>query len=1087
MAEKQPIPKDPIQTRSLSVPIFLATAAMLASFGLAMYDEFFLRRPYKDYQEEFIVVYANYLSEGLLPKQKKALKEITEAPEYVALQEALAREEAAGAEESRVIDAELVSVVDNIARMAETVKVARAKLAALNYSYETAPEDAKASVKSDMDDVLKGPHEVELVDAMGENPKWVSFDYNGLLAKNEEFLKAKGDHEKKKGEISNRAKAIGTAMQEYVAARLKGPHPDGVQKLVDASDARKVGPNKDPMGFRLPVLPNGQILQINVEELNWVDRCESCHVGIREPIEMVGDALQKANEGKIPENHLKAYTSHPNRELLEVHNPEKFGCSLCHGGNGRSVSSVFLAHGLNKHWLTPLHPAENIEAGCVQCHKHDLVLKGKGIEAKTLNEGKWLFYWKGCWGCHKYEGFDKEPDMITEAEKKLHALDEQRITMARAREAEEETSQKSLIDQKMAGLDTQREELAKNLASIKASASKVGPTLNRLHHKVSKEWLVAWIESPDKFKPSTKMPVFRFEPGDVERIAAYIWQHSKSPTNPANQAANVAPKKHQPGDVARGQLLFENRGCLGCHTVQRDGKAFGDGFATDLSRIGDKANYDAVVDWILNPTNGVMPSLRLADQEASDIATYLFSLKTGEVFADPRAQMLEDPKLAAEGAAIIRHFGCGGCHTIDGMEAEGRIGTELTAEGNKPKERLDFGRLEHDFKQTEYRVGFEEKEGGEWTHKHFFQTKLKDPAKFGTGKNYLNPRDKLKMPNFRLQDEQINALTTFLMGSVESELPKIESNALSQGFVYNPGEAGKAIQEGWWIVKKYNCVGCHQFETGVEPGLWALPIYRGAGKSMAGADWPDMSVRRPPSLVGQGFRTDPQWLAKFLRNPALANPEQHSNGVRPYLDIRMPTFRLSDLEIQKLVRFFGALSTQPAQYAKQAVPALDAQELKMARTIFKGVGCVKCHAIGDPVRDAREANAPPLTLMGERMNPPWTIRWIQNPGLLMPGTSMPQNFKQEFSVTLKDGRKLVGAGYEANLATGKGSMKDEAGGKIDFMLKDVVGEPQAGRWVLNPVPDELKGYKGDHIELVTRYLHKHYDVAEIPNGMPDTK
>ena len=49
--------------------------------------------------------------------------------------------------------------------------------------------------------------------------------------------------------------------------------------------------------------------------------------------------------------------------------------------------------------------------------------------------------------------------------------------------------------------------------------------------------------------------------------------------------------------------------------------------AANLSFLGDKANYDYVVEWIkdpraLNPKT-VMPSFRLTDAESRDIATYL--------------------------------------------------------------------------------------------------------------------------------------------------------------------------------------------------------------------------------------------------------------------------------------------------------------------------------------------------------------------------------------------------------------------------------------------------------------------------------
>ena len=94
-----------------------------------------------------------------------------------------------------------------------------------------------------------------------------------------------------------------------------------------------------------------------------MDRCESCHMGIREPV-----TLTKAAMGGE-----EAFISHPDRELLKVHDPEKFGCTPCHGGNGVALTSVEKAHGYNEHWLWPLHAKENLEAGCQQCHSQEIV------------------------------------------------------------------------------------------------------------------------------------------------------------------------------------------------------------------------------------------------------------------------------------------------------------------------------------------------------------------------------------------------------------------------------------------------------------------------------------------------------------------------------------------------------------------------------------------------------------------------------------------------------------------------------------------------------------------------------------------
>jgi len=68
-------------------------------------------------------------------------------------------------------------------------------------------------------------------------------------------------------------------------------------------------------------------------------------------------------------------------------------------------------------------------------------------------------------------------------------------------------------------------------------------------------------------------------------------------------------------------------------------------------------------------------------------------LKKQEPSSYADASFIDDPKLKDEGKKWIRHFGCAGCHEISGLEDEGRIGTELTSEGSKPIERLDFALL----------------------------------------------------------------------------------------------------------------------------------------------------------------------------------------------------------------------------------------------------------------------------------------------------------------------------------------------------------------------------------------------------------
>ena len=321
------------------------------------------------------------------------------------------------------------------------------------------------------------------------------------------------------------------------------------------------------------------------------------------------------------------------------------------------------------------------------------------------------------------------------------------------------------------------------------------------------------------------------------------------------------------------------------------------------------------------------PTCAFPWDEARDIASYLMTLKKQEPSSYARADYLNDPNLKAQGHALVQRYGCAGCHEIAGMEDEGRIGTELTKEGSKPIEQIDFALLTA-----------EAREQGWYDHKGFFEHKLEKPEIYDTGRDWKDrdPNERLRMPDFDMKPQEISALTTFLMGAVDSQVPP--------RYWDTPEDQRRDIQEGWWVVKKYNCMGCHQFMVGQSSHLMTLARYQ----------TPEWKDQLPPKLMGEGARANPDWMLKFLANPAMDPKDTDRNGVRPYLKVRMPTFYFSPIEIRKLVRFFQALAGQPMPYIPPKLEPLSDQEIAMARALFtsKAAPCLKCHATGD--RHARQ-------------------------------------------------------------------------------------------------------------------------------------
>jgi len=131
---------------------------------------------------------------------------------------------------------------------------------------------------------------------------------------------------------------------------------------------------------RLPI----EIRQITVPALHTVDRCVSCHLGIDDP-----RMADQANP----------HRTHPQR-LLAIHRVEKFGCTVCHQGQGAALS-FNEAKAEDYFWDYPLLPARLTEATCASCHDPRALPPGS---AEKLVLGMKLFEQKGCGGCHKLDG-----------------------------------------------------------------------------------------------------------------------------------------------------------------------------------------------------------------------------------------------------------------------------------------------------------------------------------------------------------------------------------------------------------------------------------------------------------------------------------------------------------------------------------------------------------------------------------------------------------------------------------------------------------------------------------------------------------
>ncbi len=1070
--------RDPIVSRSTSGWMLISALLLTLSLAWALWDEAFGQRPWKGMQQEFVSRYTRYLK-SIKPLAGKTEAEVKESPEYQALNEEAQAALERVKPETAEIDQKVTRIQKQLDKVTEPFQNQRGHLTVIAYNIETAHGSAKDKYRREAEETRKETVEVELPPADGSgkstiqemNYEQLEKLYNDLRDEKAQLLGRKAELLKEPAELSKKR-------DDYLKNHVIGLGPTQIDGLV-----RKME------NFDYSILPH----QISVNSASIVDRCQVCHVGIREPLNLKPEDLAPEGPGKKPDSLSRAFVSHPSKELLQIHNPDRFGCSGCHWGNGRATTSDVKGHGRHKYWLWPLFERENIEAGCQQCHAKDRVTQG----ANTLNLGRDLFYERGCVGCHRYEGFDRETDALAGSRQSNTQLEDQitanekliREDTEAANQASDDAEAQRLLAHAEALrvtnslLAARRDQLNLQSKYLMQDQKKIGPNLKDVRLKLRKEWLPIWLENPQGFRPGTKMPTFwRFSTAtdghgvkpdadaadQIKAISAYLWQESFDGRVPEQQR----------GNAARGKQLFETRGCLGCHSIGDAESPIGGDFAANLQRVGEKSNFNYIVRWIHNPRERwapycpkekrdltpedysknnkqyvfdtelnsrcpndgtelqvqnmtVMPNFRLSDADARDIATYLFSLSGPPSYPD--ASFMDDSNLKQKGFGLIKQYGCAGCHEIKGFEEEQRIGKELTVEGATPIERLDFALLTHDAEKGHdpLKLHGEHSEKPWYNHKGFFEHKLAEPSIYDQGKE-KDPKDKLRMPKPFLTPEWRNALTTFLLGSVGTE-----GSNVPRSLFYDPQDQRRQdVQNGWWVIKKYNCVGCHQIQVDQRSSLMGVPLYQ----TPEGKDF------LPPRLTSEGARVDPNWLLRFLTDPSLseqrgptaaetarpqaspgngqpANGNQNAtasvsgngngqeasssgklkpqpgldrNGVRPYLQARMPTFNFSPNELQILVRFFMALSGQQEPYIKEPLQPLTEQEKMVARQMFtSGTPCLKCHITGDPAHDAT-AIAPNFLLAPERLKPDWTFRWLLDPAQISPGTAMPTGlFRKE--------------------------------------------------------------------------------------------
>ena len=577
------------------------------------------------------------------------------------------------------------------------------------------------------------------------------------------------------------------------------------------------------------------IKQIWVQKLNRVDRCETCHLGLKEA------ALVNAEE---------PFTTHPRIH----HDIEEFGCTMCHGGQG--VATEYKASvGKGKFWEEPMLSSSFIESSCGKCHKEDNV-----PEAPVLNEGRQLIRESNCVGCHKIGNIQKQwvppldgigskvnrtwlvnwlknpkqyfpgtkmPNFLLSDEEANNLADflmtftnppaNAQLQPLPAVLKQSSDAQSSLIDK---GSTIFREARCISCHLINGRGGYVANELGKVASKVNEQWLYNYVKDPKALMADVPMPRYRFSQIQLTSVIAYM--ESEFVDYDAKQPAAHTP---DPAYYEKGLALFKKYNCGGCHELH--GIAGSSEMGPDLTFIGSKKIYE--IDFgktkieqtlpsylkakLLDPRQFTptkkMPKFVFTDEQATAVAVALLSNTSDPIPDEYIVRSKPTTPFVPQGAfgKLVKSLACQSCHVMNGT---GRlVATDLSMEASEVQPQ--------------------------WIKGYF-----KVPYS-------LRPMLTERMPNFFLSDAEINTLAgyieqVFVVDSLDRTI--------------NPTPA--LVTEGRGLYyQRYGCQSCHML--GGKGGYVGPPLDKVGSRLKAGwiFHWlKDPEAYRPQAIEPDNKLTD---------------------------------------------------------------------------------------------------------------------------------------------------------------------------------------------------------------------------------------
>jgi mono/diheme cytochrome c family protein len=289
--------------------------------------------------------------------------------------------------------------------------------------------------------------------------------------------------------------------------------------------------------------------------------------------------------------------------------------------------------------------------------------------------------------------------------------------------------------------------------------------------------------------------------------------------------------------------------------------------------------------------------------------------------------------------------------------------------------------------------------------------KLMEPRVFDVGK-VKRPEELLRMPKFHFTSEEASALVTAVLSLTKEQIPLVAQKRL--------GADERYVERGRRMVRNFNCQACHRIgeEGGTYQAIVEDQLESSGGDTLQASALTAPILYNEKSRIGEGSRVHTDWLHGFLARP--------ENEIRPWLELRMPSFEFGEDDRNAITRYFAA--QDGVSYPYEPKPTLDPALVAAGRDLFGRWQCVKCHVVAGKLPNQEPANmAPDLAKVPQRLRASWLDRWLADPGSIAPGTRMPSNFPTDASenaypeVLGGDQKKQIAAVRSYLLTLGSGS------------------------------------------------------------------